>query len=254
METTAILEEEPQVAVVEENWDNRTRRLLGEDRADRLATASVLVVGVGGVGGYAAEMLARTGVGKLTLIDADNVAGSNINRQLIATTSTVGQPKVILFAERFHDINPEARINVRIEFLTPENISSLFEGETFDYVIDAIDTVAPKTALLEHCLTHNIPVISSMGAGGRVDPSRIGYFDIWDTRDDGLAKAVRRRLKADGIRKRLKVVASTEKPSSHSLIAVEAVNKRTSYGTIATIPAIFGIYLANHVIRALTGV
>ncbi len=201
-------------------------------------------MGVGGVGGYAAEMLARSGIGRLVIIDADNVAESNINRQLIATASTVGEPKVILFAERFHDINPRASIEARMEF----------DGHTYDYVIDAIDTVAPKVALLEHCLLHNIPVISSMGAGGRVDPTKIGYFDLWDTREDGLAKAVRRKLKADGVRKKLKVVASTEKPCSHSLIEVEAANKRTSYGTLATVPAIFGIYLANHVIRALTGV
>lgn len=237
-----------------ENWDNRTRRLLGDERADRLNQACILIVGVGGVGGYAAEMLARSGIGRLVIIDADNVAESNINRQLIATASTVGEPKVILFAERFHDINPRASIEARMEFVTPENVESLFDGHTYDYVVDAIDTVAPKVALLEHCLLHNIPVISSMGAGGRVDPTKIGYFDLWDTREDGLAKAVRRKLKADGVRKKLKVVASTEKPCSHSLIEVEAANKRTSYGTLATVPAIFGIYLANHVIRALTGV
>ena len=173
-----------------ENWDNRTRRLLGDERADRLNQACILIVGVGGVGGYAAEMLARSGIGRLVIIDADNVAESNINRQLIATASTVGEPKVILFAERFHDINPRASIEARMEFVTPENVDSLFDGHTYDYVIDAIDTVAPKVALLEHCLLHNIPVISSMGAGGRVDPTKIGYFDLWDTREDGLAKAV----------------------------------------------------------------
>ena len=156
-----------------ENWDNRTRRLLGDERADRLNQACILIVGVGGVGGYAAEMLARSGIGRLVIIDADNVAESNINRQLIATASTVGEPTVILFAERFHDINPRASIEARMEFVTSENVESLFDGHTYDYVIDAIDTVAPKVALLEHCLLHNIPVISSMGAGGRVDLSLI---------------------------------------------------------------------------------
>lgn len=232
----------------DENWDNRTRRLLGDEGADRLAAASVLVVGVGGVGGYAAEMLARSGVGALTLIDADNVAPSNINRQLIATHSTIGQPKVVLFAERFHDINPSATISAIKDFLTPENVEETVLGSHFDYVIDAIDTVAPKVALLECCLRHGIPVISSMGAGGRIDPTKVGYFDLWETREDGLARAVRTRMKKDGVRRKLKVVASTEKPRSHSLLEVEAVNKRTSYGTIATIPALFGIFLANHVI------
>lgn len=236
---------------MEETRDNRTRRLLGDDKFKLLQRASVLVVGVGGVGGYAAEMLARTGVGALTLIDADNVAESNINRQLIATTATVGQPKAILFAERFHDINPDARVNAIKDFLTPDNLEAIFGGNHFDFVIDAIDTVAPKVALLEHCLENKIPVISSMGAGGRVDPTKVGYFDLWETREDGLAKAVRRKMKADGFRRPLKVVASTESPRSHSLIEVEALNKRTSYGTIATIPALFGIFLANHVIRTL---
>lgn len=239
---------------MEETRDNRTRRLLGDDRFKLLQKASVLVVGVGGVGGYAAEMLARTGVGNLTLIDADDVAESNINRQLIATIPTIGEPKVILFAERFHEINPDAHINAIKDFLTPENINEIFSGNQFDYVIDAIDTVAPKVALIEHCLRHKIPVISSMGAGGRVDPTKIGYFDLWETRDDGLAKAVRRKMKNDGVRHSLKVVASTETPRSHSLIEVESLNKRTSYGTIATIPAIFGIFLANHVIRTITKV
>lgn len=239
---------------MEETRDNRTRRLLGDDKFKLLQRASVLVVGVGGVGGYAAEMLARSGVGNLTLLDADNVAESNINRQLIATTVTVGQPKVILFAERFHDINPDAHINAIKDFLTPDNLDAIFNGSTFDYVIDAIDTVAPKVALLEHCLRNKIPVVSSMGAGGRVDPTKVGYFDLWETREDGLAKAVRRKMKADGFRHSLKVVASTEKPCSHSLIEVEALNKRTSYGTIATIPALFGIFLGNHVIRSIVKV
>ncbi|MBD5358563.1 MAG: tRNA threonylcarbamoyladenosine dehydratase [Bacteroides sp.] len=239
---------------MEENRDNRTRRLLGDDRFKILQRASVLIVGVGGVGGYAAEMLARTGIGNLTLIDADDVAESNINRQLIATTSTIGQPKVILFAERFHDINPDAKITAIKDYLSPENIDSIIKGKQFDFVIDAIDTVAPKVALLEYCLSNNIRVISSMGAGGRVDPTKIGYFDLWETREDGLAKAVRRKMKADGFRKPLKVVASTEKPCSHSLIEIESANKRSSYGTIATIPSLFGIFLANYVIRKLTNV
>lgn len=237
-----------------ENWNDRTLRLIGEKGVDALRTASVLVVGVGGVGGYAAEMLVRTGVGRLTLIDADCVAESNINRQLIATRSTVGESKVFLFAERFHDINPEARIDSRMEFLSAESIPGLFHDRHYDIVIDAIDTVGPKTALISHCLTNHIPLISSMGAGGRVDPTKIGYFDLWETREDGLARAVRQKLKAQGLRRPLKVVASTEKPMSHSLLEVNTINKRTSYGTIATIPAIFGIFLANYAVRRITGV
>lgn len=237
----------------EEKWNDRTLRLLGREAADRLRDASVLVVGVGGVGGYAAEMLARTGVGRLTLVDSDCVAASNINRQLIATHSTVGEPKVSLFARRFHDINPEIETDVIADYLTADNLSSVFDDNRYDYVIDAIDTVSPKVALISHCLLEGIPIISSMGAGGRLDPTKIGYFDLWDTREDGLARAVRRKLKAASLHRPLRVVASTEKPWSRSLVAVESPNKRTSYGTVASIPAVFGIFLANHVVREISG-
>lgn len=239
---------------VNETWDDRTLRLLGNEAAARLREASVLVVGVGGVGGYAAEMLARSGVGKLSIIDADDVALSNINRQLIALNSTVGMSKVSLFAERFADINPEIQVNAIKDFLSPENVAGILSAHSFDYVIDAIDTVSPKVSLLSYCLLNGIPVISSMGAGGRVDPTKIGYFDIWETREDGLAKAVRQKFKRMGLRRSLRVVASTEKPCSYSLIEVDTANKRTSYGTIASIPAIFGILLANHVVRKIVKV
>ena len=236
-----------------ETWDNRTVRMLGTQRADTLTHSSVLIVGLGGVGGYAAGMLMRTGVGNLTLVDADNVAESNINRQLIALRSTVGMPKTLLFAERFHEINPEASIHTLCTYLEPANVAEILTRKHYDYVIDAIDTVAPKVALISHCQLTGIPIISSMGAGGRIDPTKIGYFDLWDTREDGLARAVRQRLKREGLRRPLRVVASTEKPVSHSLIELEQANKRSSYGTIAPIPAMFGIYLANHVIRSLCG-
>ena len=237
-----------------EAWDDRTICLLGEDGVERLRRSSVLVVGVGGVGGYAAEMLARSGVGNMTIVDSDNVAESNVNRQLIATTSTVGRPKVELFADRFRDINPEINVNPKIEFVDAEKIEDLFCNGGYDYVVDAIDTVAPKVALIAHCLRHRIPIVSSMGAGGRIDVTKVGYYDLWETREDGLARAVRQKLKAMSLRRPLKVVASTEKPMSHSLIQLETVNKRSSYGTLATIPALFGIFLANHVIRKLTGI
>ena len=236
-----------------ETWNNRTVRLLGTRRADVLTHSSVLIVGLGGVGGYAAEMLVRTGVGNLTLVDADNVAESNINRQLIALRPTVGMPKTLLFAERFHEINPEAEIHTLCTYVEPANVAEILTQRHYDYVIDAIDTVAPKTALITHCQRNGIPLISSMGAGGRVDPTRIGYFDLWETREDGLARAVRQRLKKEGLRSPLRVVASTEKPVSHSLIEIGQANKRSSYGTIAPIPAMFGIYLAIHVIRSLCG-
>jgi len=233
-----------------ESWDDRTRLLLGDGAMSRLASARVFVAGVGGVGGYAAEMLARSGVGHLTLVDADTVSMTNINRQLIALRSCVGRPKVDLFAERFRDINPNLEVRALRDFITPENVTPML-CEGYDFVIDAIDTVTPKVALLAHSLLNHIPIISSMGAGGRVDATKIGYFDLWETREDGLARAVRQRLKRAGLRRPLRVVASTEAPHSAAIIDLDERNKRSSYGTIAPIPAMFGIYLASHVINSL---
>lgn len=235
-----------------ELWDSRTRQLLGDERLRRLAQARVAVIGLGGVGGYAAEMLARSGVGHLTIVDADTVAPSNINRQLIALQSEIGQPKAQLFATRFADINPDIKVDTRPEFITAESAATLV-AEGYDYIIDAIDTVAPKVALIREALAARTPIISSMGAGGRIDPTRIQYADLWETREDGLARAVRTRLKKAGMRRPLKVVYSNEAPASHSLLEVNTANKLTSYGTLASVPAIFGIYLANHVILKLSG-
>lgn len=233
------------------DWDSRTRLLLGDAAVDKLSKSRVLVAGVGGVGGYAAEVLARSGVGHLTLVDADDVAVSNLNRQLIATIPNIGRPKVKLFAERFMDINPDIQVHEVCDFITPDNVADLI-GEGFDYVVDAIDTVAPKVALLAECMRHGVKVVSSMGAGGRLDPTKVCYLDIWETREDGLARAVRQRLKKLGLRRKLNVVASTEAPRCASLIQLDERNKRSSYGTLATIPALFGIYLANKVILDLS--
>lgn len=243
--------EENLILPPDESPDSRTRRLLGDEAIGRLARARVLVVGAGGVGGYAVEMLARTGVGHLTVIDADTVAPSNLNRQIIALRSTLDHPKVELFRERIADINPDIEVNAREAFLTPETVGPLLD-EGYDYVIDAIDTVAPKVALLAECLVRKIPVISSMGAGGRIDPTKVGYFDIRETREDGLARAVRQRLKKMGLLRPLKVVASTEAPHTGAVIELNTRNKRSSFGTTAVIPSLFGIYLASYVINRLT--
>ena len=157
-----------------ERWDDRTERLLGFDAMERLRDASVLIVGAGGVGGYAAEMLVRSGIGKMTVIDADNVAESNINRQLIALRSNVGRSKAIMYAERFHDINPEAVIDALQMYVGEDEVDEILDGD-FDYVLDCIDTVGPKAALLSRCLRRRVPVVSSMGAGGRIDPTLYLY-------------------------------------------------------------------------------
>lgn len=234
----------------EERWDDRTERLIGAEGVGALGRARVLIVGVGGVGGYAAEMLARSGVGHLTLVDADCVSVSNLNRQLIALRSGLGESKTSLFARRFTDINPLMEVDAREIYLSEENVGEIL-SEGYDYVVDCIDTISPKVALILGCKERGIPIISSMGAGGRLDPSKAGYFSLWETKEDGLARAVRTRLKRLGKHPSLKVVASTESPLSSSLVAAEGRNKRTSYGTLATVPAVFGILLANHVILKL---
>lgn len=235
-----------------EAWDDRTIRLLGKESYERLREAKVLVIGVGGVGGYAAEMLVRSGVGNLTLIDADHVAPSNINRQLIATRTTIGLPKSIMYAERFHDINPEANIDALQMYLGAGEADEVLD-ENFDFVLDCIDTVAPKVSLLERCIRRRVRVISSMGAGGRVDITKIGYCDLWRTREDGLARAVRQNLRKLGVRGDLMTVCSSEASDKGSLLYAEGRNKRTSYGTLATVPAMFGLYMANYAIRKIAG-
>lgn len=237
--------------MTEARWDDRSRRLLGEEAYARLRAARVLVAGVGGVGGYAAEMLVRSGVGDITLVDSDAVDITNLNRQITATLPELGQPKTAVMARRAAAVNPELRVTALQTAITPGNVPEILD-RGFDYVLDCIDTVAPKVELLAECLRRRRPVVSSMGAGGRLDPSRVIYTDLWKTENDGLARAVRTRLRRLGLRRPLPVVASTEPPCSRSLIAVEADFKRSSYGTLAAVPATFGIFMAAHVIRKIT--
>ncbi len=235
-----------------EEWMQRTSLLLGDERLSHLQQCRVLVVGVGGVGAYAAEMLVRAGVGSITIIDSDDVAPSNINRQLIALHSTIGCSKVEVLARRLTDINPALRISARQAYLEPEGVEALL-AEGYDYVVDAIDTVAPKVALIAACMRSNMPIVSSMGAGARIDPSQIQYADIADTTHCGLARAVRSRLRKMGLRHKLPVVFSTEVPRSEAVQEVEGErNKRTTVGTISYMPAIFGCYLAAYVLRKIS--
>lgn len=235
-------------------WDSRTLRLLGPEGVAALCAARVLIVGVGGVGGYVAEMLARSGVGHLTLVDSDTVAESNLNRQVIALRSTLGMPKTDLFASRIADINPRCEVRALRRFLAPENVEELL-APGFDFVADCIDTVAPKVALLAACKEHGLRVISSMGAGGRLDPTQVRYADLWETRQDGLARAVRDAFKRRGRKPAIPVVYSPEAPRPCSLVMESGRdNKRSSYGTLATIPSLFGIYMASYIIRKLTAI
>ena len=236
-----------------ETWTDRTELLLGEDKMQRLRDAHILVVGVGGVGAYAAEMLCRAGVGEMTLIDADNIQPTNINRQLPATHATIGRPKAEVLAERFCDINPDIKLHVRPIYLKEEDAEELLTSDhQFDFIVDAIDTIAPKCALIIEALRHHIPIVSSMGAGAKSDITQIRFADIWDTYHCGLAKAVRTRLKKAGIRQSLPVVFSTEQADRRAIITIEGEqNKKSTTGTISYMPAVFGCYLAEYVIRKL---
>lgn len=231
-------------------WDDRTRRLLGDEACEALAHSRVLVVGIGGVGGYAAEMLVRSGVGQITLVDSDVVDVTNLNRQIIATLAALGQPKTLVMKQRMEAINPDANVEALTLAVTPENVAQLLDGG-YDFVLDCIDTVAPKVALLAECLRRKLPVISSMGAGGRIDPGRVRRGDLWETENDGLARAVRSRMRKLGLKRPLPVVWSPELPASRAVVAVDALYKRSSYGTIAPLPATFGIFMAAYALERL---
>ena len=234
-------------------WQQRTQLLLGKEKMLRLATARVLVVGVGGVGAYAAEMLCRAGVGQLTLVDADTVQPTNINRQLPATHATLGRPKVEVLAQRFREINPELRLRILPVFLKDEAIPALLDEEQPDFVVDAIDTLAPKCHLIAEALRRKIKIVSSMGAGAKSDITQVRFADISETYHCGLSKAVRKRLQQMGVKRKLPVVFSTEQADRRAIILTdEEQNKKSTCGTVSYMPAVFGCYLAEYVIRNLT--
>lgn len=235
-----------------EDWQQRTRLLLGEEKMKRLRQAHVLVVGLGGVGAYAAEMLCRAGVGRLTLVDADTVQPTNLNRQLPALHSTLGQAKTEVLAARFRDINPDVQLTVRTIFLEEEQVSSLLEAEEYDFVVDAIDTLAPKCRLIAEALRRRTHIVCSMGAGAKSDITQVRFADIWDTYHCGLSKAVRKRLQKMGIRHKVSVVFSTEQANPEALLRTEDErNKKSTCGTVSYMPAVFGCYLAEYVIKRL---
>lgn len=233
-------------------WMQRTELLLGSDRIERLRNARVLVVGLGGVGAYAAEAIARAGVGTMTIADADAVSESNINRQLPALHSTVGEPKAEVMARRLLDINPGLRLTVVRRYIRDEETETLLD-EGFDYVVDAIDTLSPKAGLIRSCLERDIPVVSSMGAGAKTDPTRIRIEDIARSHHCPLAHMLRKRLHKMGIRTGFYVVFSDEPVREGSMMLCEETNKKSNVGTISYIPALFGIGCASVAIRTLIG-
>ena len=211
---------------------------------ERLSRSHVLVVGLGGVGAYAAEQICRAGVGKMTIIDADTVNESNINRQLPALHSTLGK--------RLLDINPQLQLTVLNEFLRDERTEEVLLSAPLDFVVDAIDSLSPKVYLMYQAYIHKIPIVSSMGAGAKVDPSLVRIADISKTINCALAKAVRKRLRPLGVSKGIPVVFSTEFADPDAVIEVENETcKRTTTGTVSYMPATFGCFLASHVLRNL---
>ena len=236
-----------------DNWLERTELLLGREKLGRLRSAHVLVVGLGGVGAYAAEMVARAGVGTMTIADADAVNTTNINRQLVALHSTVGRQKADVLAERLRDINPDIELTVVNRYIRDEETYRLLDAAAYDYVVDAIDTLSPKLALIAAALERRLPLVSSMGAGAKTDPTRMEIADIAKTHHCPLAHMLRKRLHKIGIRSGFRAVFSPEPIREGAMILCEEQNKKSNVGTISYLPALFGIGCASVVIRGLTG-
>lgn len=236
-----------------DNWLERTELLLGPEKLAMLRRAHVLVVGLGGVGAYAAEMIARAGVGRLTLADADTVSLSNINRQLVALRSTVGRPKAEVLAERLRDIDPAIGLTVVERYIRDEETYALLDAARYDYVVDAIDTLSPKLALIAAALERGLPLVSSMGAGAKTDPTRMEIADISKTHHCPLAHMLRKRLHKIGIRRGFRAVFSPEPIREGAMIVCEERNKKSNVGTISYLPALFGIGCASVVVRDLIG-
>jgi tRNA A37 threonylcarbamoyladenosine dehydratase len=232
-------------------WQERAVLLFKETGIDKLKNAKVLVVGLGGVGSFAAEFLARAGIGHMTIVDGDVVDITNINRQLQALHSTVGLHKVDLIAERLIDINPHIQITKINEFLSPERAYELVTKD-FDYVLDCIDSITPKLNLIKAAKHKKVKIISNMGAGGKYHASKVMVKDISKTDYCPLAKTIRKRLKKEGISRGVKVVYSFEKPDESSIKTTDGTNfKKSFYGTNSWMPCLFGLHAAEHVIMNL---
>ncbi|MBO4558121.1 MAG: tRNA threonylcarbamoyladenosine dehydratase [Bacteroidales bacterium] len=232
-------------------WQQRTALLMGEETLERIAHRCVAVVGVGGVGAYAAEMLTRAGVGHLILLDCDVVSQPDKNRQLLATDSAMGRLKVEVLSERLKDINPEIDIDIIAEYLTEENVPQLLGGRKIDFLVDAIDTLAPKLALIEYCVKGGIPHVSSMGAGAKYDATKVRLADLSKSYNCPLAYIVRKKLRKRGIEKGFKVVFSEELPEREAIVEDAGRNKKSQVGTISYMPAVFGCVCAQAAIAFL---
>ena len=236
------------------SWLSRTALLVGDERLKVLSTKHVLIVGLGGVGSFAAEFIARAGIGIMTIVDGDVVDPTNRNRQLPALASTHGLSKADWMAQRLRDINPEIVLHVRKDFLTPDKAEEICASAKFDYVVDCIDSVTPKLYLINSAKAHGLNIVSSMGAGGKIDPMRIKISNLSHTYNDHFALQIRKRLKSDEIRQNLICVFSDEPAPRSALMMTDGSNfKKSAYGTISYLPAAFGGVCASVVIRHLLG-
>ena len=232
-------------------WLSRTELLIGNEKLNKLINAHVLVVGMGGVGSFAAEFIARSGVGRMTIVDGDIVDPSNRNRQLPALATNHGEPKADIMAERLLNINPELKLRSIKEFITPEKVAEVLDAE-YDYVIDAIDSITPKVTFIKAATEKGLRIVSSMGAGGKLDPTQLRVVDISKTYNCQFAQQVRKKLKEFGIRKGIKAVFSPEEVNKDSLMMTDGSNyKKSAYGTISYLPATFGACVASVAIRDL---
>ena len=239
---------------MESNWLSRTELLLGKEKLEKLKSAKVLVVGLGGVGSFAAEMICRAGIGDMTIVDGDRIHISNRNRQLLALKSTEGKTKTGLMGARLSDINPDLKLTVVSEYIKDERMIEVLDGG-YDYVVDAIDTLSPKVFLIYHSLQRKYPVVSSMGSGGKFDPQKISITDISETTDCTLARILRKKLHKLGVRDGFTAVYSPETTDKKKIMPVSGEeNKASIVGTISYMPAAFGIACASVVIRSLAGI
>ena len=234
-----------------EPWQQRTALLMGDEALSHLEQSTVTVVGVGGVGAYAAEMIVRAGVGHLVLLDCDVVSPSDKNRQLLALDSNMGRVKVEVMTARLKDINPAVTIDIIPEYLTEENAASLLGAYKIDFLVDAIDTLAPKLALIEYCVRNGIAHVSSMGAGAKYDATKVRLTDLSKSYNCPLAYIVRKKLRKRGIEKGFKVVFSEELPQREAIVEDAGRNKKSQVGTISYMPAVFGCICAQAAIAYL---
>ncbi len=237
--------------IADYKWQERSLLFLGEERLARLRGCEVVVVGLGGVGAYAAEMIARAGVGKMVILDSDVVSPTNKNRQLLALDSTMGKYKSELMEARLRDINPSLELVSIKEYLTEDNVHSLLSPFNPDYIVDAIDTLSPKIALIKYAVTNGIKLVSSMGAGAKSDATKVTIKDLSKSYNCPLAYILRKKLRKEGISKGFRVVFSEELPDTDAIVPVEEQNKKSMVGTISYLPPVFGCLCAQAVLEEL---